>query len=118
MSVRRFILFLFFLVYLTFAGSTLAQEVIDSWPSPGSEPRGLAWDGEYLWCADAGTDSVYKLDISDGTVISSFWLPINPEYGGITWGSDTTIWIADGSMIYEVNPANGAVISSFSCPGG
>jgi DNA-binding beta-propeller fold protein YncE len=118
MSIRHSVLFLILLVCVAYAGSTQAQEAIGSFPSPGEEPRGLAWDGEYLWCADAGTDSVYKLDISDGTVISSFWLPINLEYGGITWGSDTTIWVADGSMIYEVNPTNGAVISSFSCPGG
>jgi hypothetical protein len=118
MVIRQSVLFLFLLACLVFAGPTQAQEVIDSWPSPGSEPRGLAWDGEYLWCADAGTDSVYRLDISDGTVFPVFPFGIDLLYGGITWGADTTIWIANGSDIYEVNPANGAVISSFSCPGG
>ncbi|KPJ66312.1 hypothetical protein AMJ44_08535, partial [candidate division WOR-1 bacterium DG_54_3] len=64
MFVRYSIPLLFCLVCLTFAQSAEAQGIVDSFPSPASEPRGLAWDGEYLWCADAGTDSVYKLDTS------------------------------------------------------
>ncbi len=118
MFIKQSVLFLFLLTCLVIAGSTPAQEVVDSWPSPRGEPRGLAWDGEYLWCADAGTDSVYKLDISDGTVISAFPFLIDSLNGGITWSEDIAIWIADGSKIYEVNPANGNEISSFSCPGG
>ena len=115
MFIRYSVLFLFCLVLV---GSTQAQEVVDSWPSPRGEPRGLAWDGEYLWCADAGTDSVYKLDISDGTVISVFPFLIDSLNGGITWSEDTAIWIAGGSKIHEVNPANGNEISNFGCPGG
>jgi len=118
MFVRYSIPLLFCLVCLTFAQSAEAQGIVDSFPSPASEPRGLAWDGEYLWCADAGTDSVYKLDTSDGSVISSFPFSIEPDYGGITWSDDDNIWIANVSLISKVNPANGEVIYSFSCPGG
>lgn len=118
MFIRYLVSLLFCLVCLSFTRSTEAQGIVDSFPSPGSEPRGLAWDGEYLWCADASTDSVYKLDISDGSVISSFPFYIESSYGGITWSDDNNIWIANGSLIYKVNPANGDVIFSFSCPGG
>jgi DNA-binding beta-propeller fold protein YncE len=118
MFIRNFVLLLICVAGLAFTPSTEAQLIINSFPSPGSEPRGLSWDGEYLWCGDAGTDSVYKLDISNGNIISSFPFPIGFSYGGITWSGDSSIWIADGSYIYEVNPANGGTISSFSCPGG
>lgn len=118
MSIRHSVLFLTLLVLVACVGSAPAQEVVDSILSPGDEPRGLAWDGEYLWCADAAADYVFKLDKTNGTVISSFFFPMDPLYGGITWGSDTTLWLADGSMIYQLNSTNGAVISSFSCPGG
>lgn len=118
MFIKYSVPLLVWLMCLTFARSTQAQGIIDSLPSPGREPRGLAWDGEYLWCADAGTDSVYKLDISNGTVISSFPFSIESNYGGITWSDDNNMWIANGSYIYKVNPANGDVLYSFSCPCG
>ncbi len=118
MSTRYSILYLFMLTCLTFAASSHAQEIVGSFPSPSGEPRGLCWDGANLWCADAATDSVYKLDISDGTVVSSFPFIIESDYGGITWSADANMWIANGSTIYKVDPANGEVVSSFSCPGG
>jgi len=114
----RLVLLAFWLVCFILAAPSQAQEAINSLPSPAGEPRGLTWDGEYLWCADAGTDSVFKLDITDGSVVSSIPFSIEPTYGGLTWGAETNLWIANGSRIYEVNPANGDVISSFSCPGG
>ena len=118
MLIRYFVALMFCLVCSTFARSTEAQEIVDLIPSPGNEPRGLTWDGDYLWCADAGTDSVYKLDISNGSVISSFPFSIESGYGGITWSDDDNMWIANGSLIYKVNPADGEVLYNFSCPGG
>lgn len=116
--IRYLVLFMFWLVCFAFTTSTQALEIIGSIPSPGSEPRGLTWDGEYLWCADADLDSVYKLDPSDGTVISSLRFSLELDYGGITWSDDDNIWIANGSKIYKVNTSDGIVIESFGCPGG
>ena len=97
-----------------------AETLVDSFPCPGSEPRGLAWDGEYLWCADAGTDSVYKLDGSTGSIISRISSPvgIEDEYGGIAWSNDGHVWLANGQYVYKLDSATGEVLSSFSCPGG
>jgi DNA-binding beta-propeller fold protein YncE len=97
-----------------------AETLVDSFPSPADEPRGLAWDGEYLWCADAETDSFYKLDSSTGTIIGGILSPlaINPEYGGIACSNDGNIWFANGQYVYKLDSATGAVLSSFSCPGG
>jgi len=107
-----------FLVLTAFSYSVKGQQILNSFPSPGNGSRGLAWDGEYLWCADASTDSVYKLNPSSGAVISSFPFSIASGYGGLTWGKDSTIWIANGYWMSQVNPSTGNTISQFHCPGG
>ena len=106
------------IVFATLAVTVNGQTIVDSFASPGSEPRGLAWDGEYLWCSDARTDVVYKLDTFSGDIVSEFPFNIYEDYGGITWGTDSTIWIANGSYIYEINASTGKTVHSFSCPGG
>jgi streptogramin lyase len=97
--------------------SVRSQTVVDSFPSPGNEPRGLAWDGEYLWCADAQLGSLNQLDPSTGATVSAFSFNVQSDYGGITWGSDTSIWIANGRKVYNIDPSTADTISSFSCPG-
>ena len=94
-----------------------SQAVVDSFPAPGSQTRGLAWDGSFLWNADAG-DTVYQLDPSSGAVISSFYFSIDSAFGGITWGSDDKLWLAEGTNIYKIDPTTGEVVYSFPCPGG
>lgn len=118
MSVKYSILGLWLLGFSVIAPSAQAQEIVNEFPSPAGESRGLAWDGEFLWCADSGTDSVYKLDPSDGGIISAFSFSISSSYGGITWSSDNNIWIANGRYFYKVNPSNGAAMTNFHCPGG
>jgi hypothetical protein len=103
---------------LVFWENVMGYQIVDSFPSPRNEPRGLAWDGTYLWCADAGMDSVYCLNTLGGIVISAFPFSIDSSYGGLTWGKDSSIWIANGRIIYEVNPTNGDEIYNFICPGG
>ena len=113
---KYFKVLLALIVCVTFAVSKIEpQAIVDSFPSPSTEPRGLAWDGEYLWCVDAGIDSVYKLDPSNGMIVSSFPFSIDLSYGGITWDDDTTIWIANGSNVYKVDPTTGQSLSYFHC---
>ena len=95
-----------------------SQTIVNSFPSPGPEPRGLAWDGLYLWCAEYESGRIFKLDPASGTKVDSFTLPIDSQFGGITWGSDNQIWVANGSFVYEIDPASGDTLSSFRCPGG
>jgi len=93
-------------------GEIESYDIIDS---PGTNPRGLAWDGEYLWHADDSTDKIYKLNTS-GTVISSFSSPgDNPQ--GLTWDGEY-LWhaVLSTDKIYKLN-TSGTVISSFSSPG-
>ena len=56
--------------------------ILDSFPSPGSFPNDLAWDGQFLWVLDNGTDLLYQYDVNGTTLIFS---------GGFESG-DTTRW--------------------------
>jgi len=95
-----------------------SQTIIHSFPSPGSEPRGLTWDGTFLWCAEYSSGKVFKLNPATGAKVDSFSFPIQNLFGGITWGSEGQIWIANGSFIFEIDPDSGDTLSNFSCPGG
>lgn len=102
----------------TITVSSISQTIIHSFPSPGSEPRGLTWDGTFLWCAEYSTGKIYKLNSETGVKIDSFSFPIQTLFGGITWGSEGQIWIANGGVIFEIDPDSGDTLSNFSCPGG
>jgi hypothetical protein len=88
--------------------------VVHSFDSPGSWPNGLAYDGRYLWNADAYTHKIYKLDMS-GNVIASFDSPgYNPR--GLAYDG-TYLWNADlSNKIYKLD-MSGNVIASFDSPG-
>jgi streptogramin lyase len=90
-------------------------DIILQFPSPGSSPSDLAWDGAHLWLADDGTDTVYKLDPSDGTVLSSFTSPGSPR--GLVWNG-TQLWHSDNGtrQLYRVDRATGAVLSAIDAP--
>jgi DNA-binding beta-propeller fold protein YncE len=117
MSKQLFIWGLVFCASMGFAQLAASQTVVDSLPAPGSQTRGLAWDGTHLWNADAN-DTVYQIDPSTGAVVSSFYFVIDAAYGGITWSQDDNLWIANGNYIYKVNPTTGDIVYDFHCPGG
>lgn len=98
--------------------SVYSQTILNSFPSPGPEPRGLAWDGSFLWCAEYSSGKIYKLNPSSGVKVDSVSFPLQSSFGGITWGSDDQIWVANGSYVYEIDPSSGDTLSSFHCPGG
>ena len=93
--------------------------VLDSFDSPDSgltQPHGLAFDGEYLWCAGYDNDTIYKLDAS-GNIISAFDSP-GSSPTGLTFDGNY-LWSADdGSLrIYKIDTSTGEVIESFEAPG-
>ncbi len=106
------------LLNFLFSISVFSQTILNSFPSPGPEPRGLAWDGSFLWCAEYSTGKIYKLDPLTGGELGMFSFLLQSDFGGITWGSDDQIWVANGSYVYEVDPTSGDTLSSFHCPGG
>jgi DNA-binding beta-propeller fold protein YncE len=94
-------------------------QVVASFPAPGSQAGGLAFDGTYVWYADyARYDStIYKL-----TTTGSFagqWR-VNWGYAvGLAWDG-TYLWsdALTARYVYKMNPANCSVISSFYGPSG
>jgi len=77
---------------------------------------GLAWDGEGFWIDDYSTNTIYKINRYDGTVIDSFAAPGTLPYG-LTWDG-TYLWNIDttAKTIYKLNPETGAVVDSFTVP--
>jgi hypothetical protein len=63
-----------------------------------SEPRGLAWDGDYLWTTDRADDRLLRLDL-DGTINSSWPLP---ERGAraLTWHAGA-LYVGYAASIYR-----------------
>jgi len=91
-------------------------DIILQFPSPGSSPSGLAWDGSHLWMADDGTDTVYKLDPSNGSVLASFKSPGSAPRG-LAWDG-THLWQSDNTTrkLYKLEQAKGTVLSAVEAP--
>ena len=113
-----------FLVNAILLGSGLAQSqwILKEFQAPGPESRGLAWDGQALWCADASHSKVYQLSPDDGHILFSFNYSMDNQYGGLGWSADGYLWVTDfregTSWFDKVNPTSGELVSSFHCPGG
>ena len=120
MKPRLKICITFLLLYMPLSSG--AQTIVTSFESPGSEPRGLAWDGEYLWCADADKDSIFKIDPATGQVIHSIYFDMHHTYGsGIVWSGDVdipAIWITRWQYFYKLDAQTSKEIANFHCPAG
>jgi len=120
--MRRTLLHLLMLGTLILQGVGQGQEIVRQFEAPGSASRGLAWDGQYLWCADANAERVYQLDPQNGHTIASFDFSMDFQHGGLAWSPDGYLWLTDyergTSRFYKVDPSSASVVSSFHCPGG
>ncbi len=92
-----------------------APILINSFDSPGSAPRGLAYDGAYLWNVDFDSDKIYRLD-SSGNITTSFDSPASEPSGLAYDGS--FLWNADSGtgVIYKLD-TSGNIAASFNAPG-
>ena len=116
MMILAGVILCFFRINTGYTQVSLEINIISTFKAPGPSPQGLAWDGAYLWLSDDSTDTIYKINPQDGSVLFSFDSP-GPEPKGLT--SDTThIWSLDDSLryIYKLNKETGAVIDSISFP--
>jgi len=80
----------------------------------GTDARGIAWDGEYLWQSDHTAAVIYKLK-TDGTKVGTIPSPA-PGPNGLSWDG-TYLWNADDAcnFVYQIDTA-GAIVSRFSAP--
>ena len=92
------------------------------WSSLGESDHGLAYYDGRVWALDNSNAQIHKLDLS-GNIDSSISYP-NPSSQrgtGIAFDGSGNLWVAktDGpSMIYKLDPTDGAVLDSFRSPGG
>jgi streptogramin lyase len=94
-----------------------SQAIIDSIAGPGPGITGLAWDGAYLWVSSTRRDSVFQISPETGAVVSGFGFEIEDDYGGLAWGEDASLWIANRDSIYQLDPETGEVLAGFLAPG-
>lgn len=91
-------------------------DIEKSFPSPGSCPTGLTFDGKYLWNCDRKTDMLYKINPEDGKIMDSLPSPgFRPV--GLTWDGDY-LWNVDAeeNLIFQINPKTGVSIKTLSAP--
>jgi hypothetical protein len=82
------------------------------------DPRGLAFDGHYLWVNSRDTREVYALDPASGTVQRSF--PHHGEWGYGLAIRGTNLWLADkdASRVfqYDLGYGGGRVVTVEGAP--
>ena len=115
MKKLGFSLIVFFVLSQAFA---FTGEIGASYPTPGSCPTGLTFDGKYLWNADSKSDLLYCIDPQDGEIIRSipspgFW-PM-----GLCWDGQY-LWNVDVNTgrIYQIDPTDGTIIRTLAAPTG
>ncbi len=72
----------------------------------GDRPTGIAFDGESIWVANFGSDTVSRVDPATG---ASTAFPVGDEPWGVAYDG-TSIWVtnSNGSSVSRVDPATGA----------
>lgn len=95
---------------------TLQTRVVRSFPSPGPGPSELTWDGDHLWVCDFESDSIYKINPTDFSVVFTFASP-DTEPTGLAWDGQY-LWHCDrwAHKVYKINPNTGIVLNSFTSP--
>ena len=78
-------------------------------PAPGEHLCGIAWDGECLWHADAGTSLLYRLDAVDGRIVRTLACP---DVRTCTSFADALLWQVAGrpKSVRCLDPDSGNVV--------
>ncbi|HOB77831.1 MAG: transglutaminase domain-containing protein [Bacteroidales bacterium] len=123
MKKELFFLINFFVVISLFA---YPGEIIKQLKAPNRHCTGLTYDGKYLWVADRGTDSLYKIDTKDGHIIKSISAP-GYWTTGLAWDGQH-LWVIDErggipqgdefftGYLYMIDTMNGNVLHHTSLP--
>ena len=90
--------------------------VIKQFSSPGSLPRGIAWDGQALWVLDYTSHNIDRIDPANGTVLSSITAPVDQPVS-LDY-DDAHLWLNGIAAwnTFALDPATGAVAMSFATP--
>lgn len=115
----KFVVIIWLALRFGSSGFGAVGDVVQQFPSPGTWPEGLAWDGRYLWNADGYGRRIYKLNPADGSIVASYDSPGTFPEGlvfaqGYLYNCD---W--DTGLIYkcEVTATSLNVVSTMDSPG-
>ena len=112
-SLALLLFCLMFSFRLTWA---ITGEVISSFPTPGSCPTGLCYDGKYLWLADRKTDSLYQVDPQNGKIVFAIPSPgFRPD--GLAWDG-RNLWNLDleENLIFQLDSKTGLALKTIFAP--
>ena len=99
--------------------------MLDSIPTPGVEPRGIAFVNGQLYCNDTSLDTVYVYSTLNQRWTGAFATPTPPGgttsnrfATGMTWDG-TNFWIANSTNnfdhVFRMSPT-GTVLQYFAAP--
>ena len=97
-------------------------EVLASWTATNTYVWGVGFDGSDVWISDPIELMDYEYTTT-GTCLSSFGTPWAGNWSAdFAWNSNTnTLWqvnVGGDNCIYELDPANGSVLSTICDPDG
>jgi len=102
-----------------------AWNVIRTIRTPGpaqseSSPKGLAFDGRYLWFVDWVPElngmGLIKMDPETGAIIRTFPAPTSGAEG-LTWDGKY-LWLSEvNNRLYKIDPADGSVVRTIDMQG-
>ena len=109
------------LLVLALYGHATAQS---SFPAPGFQPSGLAFDGTFLYVSEqSGFRTIFKLDPQSGAVRGSFLAPSPAGLDGrgnpndMVFDGAGRLFVSDiGGIVYEIDTAGTTIFNSFSLP--
>jgi len=90
---------------------------LESFPAPGGDPRGAAFDGNQLWVSDAASLELTRIDPASGEVTRTLEVDWSlPE--DIAWDGEF-IWAVENAALelLKIDPEDGAIVESFDAPG-
>jgi hypothetical protein len=114
------------LLVLASAASVLRESSLPLRPADltiavGENPMGMAFEGDNVWVANRGSNSVTRIRAGDGRTTGTF--PIGESPVDVAWdGASVWVanhkWLAEGhSTLVRLDPAEGRVLATHRLPG-
>jgi hypothetical protein len=106
--------------WITLSNNTAVKFVSDQDPvhtfAVGTNPQALAFDGANMWIANAGSNSVTKIRVSDDAVLGNFNVGVGPSSLAF---DGNNIWVANwgSNSLAKIRPSDGVVLRTFSLLG-
>lgn len=98
---------------------TITGQFADTIPLPGISAGDLDFDGTYLWMVSEQDRTVYKMNATNGNIITSFLLPTSspgdPNNFGCAYDNGY-IWTTEygDETLMRINAATGTLVDSFA----